>query len=131
MRRKSLADVDRSPSQEFRRRLAAATGTLQRCDLQRPLAARHKNPPIADLANPHDGAWRLPGVIDAGTRVAMPSAQVREIMASIMASFTCWPLPVRSRERSAAVIAWAAVMAVVLSVMTVRIILGLPDSLSR
>ncbi len=43
-----------------------------------------------------------------------------------MASFTCWPRPLRSRANSAAVIACAAVTAVVLSGMIVRTMRGRP-----
>ena len=51
-------------------------------------------------------------------------------MVSSMARRTCWPLPVRSRAKSAAVIACAAVSDVVLSGTMVRTMWGRPVSLS-
>ena len=50
----------------------------------------------------------------------MSECQRKAITLSSMDSFTCWPLPVRNRATSAAVIAWAAVMPVSLSGRMVR-----------
>ena len=62
--------------------------------------------------------------------VTMPSGQAKETVASSIASWMCWPWPLRSRASSAAVTACAAVIAVILSGMMVRIMRGRPVSRS-